>query len=150
MTCLLFAGLLMLIGWLPNRQGASVAGGTGGGVGAGTGNAVGDGTSSSDDASGDNDRTVTGETDPSTDDSAGRDGLGSGVDAKADDSGHVDLETAKDDSIAGKGKGSVDAQKSPHKCPSQFHHSNDFRTIHQETMAGDCAAKCSAGRIEDP
>ena len=56
MTCLVFAGLLMLVTWLPNRQEASLAGsmdGSGAGTGIGTGNAVGDGTSSSDDASGD-------------------------------------------------------------------------------------------------
>ena len=114
MTCLLFAGLLMLVTWLPNRQGASLAGSMdGSGAGTGTGNAVGDGTSSSDDASGDNDRTVAGEMDQSTDISAGRDGPDSGIDAKAEDSGNADLRTAQDDAIAAKGTGSVDAKKSP-------------------------------------
>ena len=50
---------------------------------------------------------------PSTNVSAGRDGPDSGVDAKAEDSGSADLRTAKDDAIAAKGTGSVDAKKSP-------------------------------------
>ena len=114
MTCLLFAGLLMLVSWLPDRQRASLAGSIdGSGADAGTGNAVGVGTSSSDDASGDNDRTVAGEMDPSTGVSAGRDSPDSGVDAKAEDSGAADLDTANDDAIAAKGPGAVDAEKSP-------------------------------------
>ncbi len=114
MTCLLFAALLMLVSWLPNRQGISLAGSTGGsGAGTGTGNADGDGTSSSDNASGDNDRTVAGEIDAPDDASAGRDGPDSGVDAKAEDPGNADLRTAQDDATAVKGPGAVDDRKSP-------------------------------------
>ncbi len=113
MTCLLFAGLLLLIHWFPNLQGDSLAGGMGGGAGAGTGDAVGDGTSSSNDANGENDRTVAGEIDAAVDASAGRDGPDSGVDAKADDSGNADLRTAQDDATAVTAAGTVDAKKSP-------------------------------------
>ncbi len=112
MTCLLFAGLLMLVSWLPNRSGNSLAGSTGGGVGAGTGNAVSDGTSSSDDTRGENDHAAEGEMDPSTDVSGGRDGPNSGVAAEAEDSGNADLKIAPEDAIAATGAGTVDSEKS--------------------------------------
>ena len=112
MTCLLFAGLLMLVFRLSNSRGIAEAG-NGDGSGTGTGDKAGDGSSSADDANGDNDQTVAGDVNDSTAVTVGSDGQRSGIEAQTEAPGNANRETAQEDESATKGTGIVETEKAP-------------------------------------